>query len=529
MDIPSWANPHARLGQDSSDDLPEPLLLANSNSDVGTNNPTADGGGESVLWTKGEVQPPEYRDKFFAVAFLAQLSLVSFVGFGFGIGGCRKLLDQATATSGSEHATIDSPRDLEDIQVDEDGSHVKPSVIFFVLAFIPWLVSFFVTFFALRVLQQNAEGLIKMSLLLNIALCIVAFLLATFLGDKGIYLGLFWLVFAAFLGCYAKTIWHRIPFAASNVRVGVTACKSNLGVSIFAFVSPLLNFLLVVMESLALVGFVNMTGKLDSAGGMHGSFESSPIINVLIVLSLYWTSQVIKNISHVTVAGTVGSWWFTPIEASSFCSSAVTGSFRRAITYSLGSICYGSLIVAAVQLVRNSLQNVRRRRNLGVLSCIFECLLDILERLAEYFNRWAFVYVALYGYSYTEAGKNVMSLFKARGWTTVISDNLISRCLLLVATTTALISGAIVSVITALASLEGSVWMTFGGVIGFVVSLATSGIMMDVVQSAVDTIIVCFAEAPGDLEKNHPELSQEMRGTWAQIRRNHNASETMMI
>jgi hypothetical protein len=32
-----------------------------------------------------------------------------------------------------------------------------------------------------------------------------------------------------FFTCYAKAFWRNIPFAASTVRTGVTACKSNLG------------------------------------------------------------------------------------------------------------------------------------------------------------------------------------------------------------------------------------------------------------------------------------------------------------
>ena len=39
----------------------------------------------------------------------------------------------------------------------------------------------------------------------------------------------------------------------------------------------------------------------------------------------------------------------------------------------------------------------------------------------------AFVYVGLYGYSYLEAGRNVITLFKNRGWEAIIADDLISN------------------------------------------------------------------------------------------------------
>lgn len=39
---------------------------------------------------------------------------------------------------------------------------------------------------------------------------------------------------------------------------------------------------------------------------------------------------------------------------------------------------------------------------------------------------------------------------------------------------------------------------------------------MSVVASAVNTIIVCFAEAPAEFDVNHPHLSMDMRSAWRQ-------------
>ena len=36
-------------------------------------------------------------------------------------------------------------------------------------------------------------------------------------------------ILALVFACYAKAIWRDIPFAASTMRTGVTACKANLG------------------------------------------------------------------------------------------------------------------------------------------------------------------------------------------------------------------------------------------------------------------------------------------------------------
>lgn len=37
---------------------------------------------------------------------------------------------------------------------------------------------------------------------------------------------------------------------------------------------------------------------------------------------------------------------------------------------------------------------------------------------------------------------------------------------------------------------------------------------MSVVSSGVNTVLVCFAEAPGELRQNHPRLSNQMVRAW---------------
>ena len=175
-------------------------------------------------------------------------------------------------------------------------------------------------------------------------------------------------------------------------------------VFVFAFFTPLINTIVFVLQLMALISVLQASGAFSqNQTGIESAASSIAIIYFMI--SGYWTSEVTKNISTVLVSGTVGTWWFAPIEASSFCSSAVVDSFKRATTYSFGSICFGSLLVAILNVVIDAVKRLRRNRGCVLLSCVLTCLLSFLERLAEYFNKWAFVYVGLYGYDYMTAGK----------------------------------------------------------------------------------------------------------------------------
>lgn len=57
-------------------------------------------------------------------------------------------------------------------------------------------------------------------------------------------------------------------------------------------------------------------------------------------------------------------------------------------------------------------------------SCLFED--NVIYRNV---NQWSYVYIGLYGYKFWESGSKASQLFQARGWTKVVSDDLILTAL----------------------------------------------------------------------------------------------------
>jgi len=173
--------------------------------------------------------------------------------------------------------------------------------------------------------------------------------------------------------------------------------------------------------------------------------------------------------------------------------------------------------VAIVQAVKQILHQMRESDD-GILLCIAECCLGMLESLLELFNSFAFVYVGLYGYSFIDAAKNVINLFKERGWSTIITDSLAHFVLTLVSLCVGLIVGGISTLISYSAQLnvEGAAFL-----IGLLIGTVLTQLLMSVVASAVDTVIVCYAEDPNTFQANHPELSERMRDTWREAHPEH--------
>ena len=138
-------------------------------------------------------------------------------------------------------------------------------------------------------------------------------------------------------------------------------------------------------SALWMVSFVSTVYIASGCDG-QGNCENEPnsMLIFVLLLSYHWTFQVIKNVVHVTVAGTVGTWWFVPTEASSVCSHGVRDSFLRSITTSFGSICFGSLLVAIIEASKNMVRSLRESEDGGgILLCLAECLLSCLQDVLE--------------------------------------------------------------------------------------------------------------------------------------------------
>ena len=141
----------------------------------------------------------------------------------------------------------------------------------------------------------------------------------------------------------------------------------------------------------------------------------------------------------MTVAGVIGKWWYTPDGDTSSRGEDLNHAFFRAFFYSIGSICFGSFFIGPVRILRqlsvfflpseevNSLLTLHE-----CMHCIQSCTTSCVEKLANRFSPWSLTYVGLYGYSLMDAGLHSAELFEKRGWTTIVSDDLVPNVLLLI-------------------------------------------------------------------------------------------------
>ena len=500
--------------EDPTADMQTPLISNEVSEEISPLPPPANEIGDEeeqqnlTVRVQGEVTPDERqeyqcRDAPFAILFLAHLAVILYFTFAWGL---------PAAIAGTKDAD-------ESYNHDDDFEDVEFSGMLALLA-VSSAAGMVALVAALSFMIQFASHLVQISLISSIVMSLmfaVAFLLKGFL-----FLSILYFLSFAIATCYSIAVWRRIPFSAANLSTALTAVKSNIGITILAFGMMLVLVIWSVLWTLSYYGiYMHATQGCTDDQCREDKNPLAGIVGFMFLLSFYWTSEVIKNILHVTTAGVVATFWHVPEEANSCCSPAISDSLKRSMVTSFGSICFGSLLMAIVRVLRYLVHQARRSNNRNtLLLCVLECLVACLENVIEYTTKWAYIYVALYGCDFLESGRRCFQLFRDRGWTMIINDNLVYRVLILMSIVVGGLTGCIGMLIASSTSwvddFEDSKYI-LAFWLPFIVGLAMANIVFGVVASATDTVIVCFAESPNDFERNYPELSRNMLSAWNQI------------
>lgn len=533
---------------------------------------------DDTAWEHGQEQEVKCQNSLFAFLFLLQATTLI-------VYGCLGVKNLIAYDPEAHDGFMSSSNHTNTHREEEVIYRYVPLILWFFLAMAATIVLVSATVLTFLLRQTGTtKNMMEFSLILSP----VSFVIMAIgsLAAGVVPMAVLFALGAVINVWYVTRVWHRIPVAAANLAVAMTAVKAHQrGLVSLGYAMTLLTVCWTCMWMLAVgqVSVMDSDAIWDCKDTDCELTTGGTWVMIGLLLSLYWTTQVIKNLFHTTVAGVVGSWWFSPTQEDEESPNdslvhvnddsskrVVYDSWIRSSVYSLGSICLGSLVVALLQVLQVLTRSAReRRRRNGVVSggllwCMLQCVVDQLERLAEYINKWAFgsytflyyfvesrllfsqchafscskVYVGLYGYDYWTAGSKVYQLFQARGWSVIINDHLVSRFLSLLQLLIAIMSGGIGAFWGWLLILRNidqeddrdvnfsALWHIFFWV-GFVLGVILSDVLFRLISSAVDTVMVCFAEAPNQLSvlssahTNAPllktQLANEMVLAWRQV------------
>lgn len=176
-------------------------------------------------------QSKQFQDVIWAVLFVAHVCVVA-VAILYGIGSSSSTFALSASTTGS---------------------------IVFVTS-VTGLVALGASTAALSFMMQHAEVLVRCALIFSVATSLAMGLLGLLTGN--------WLLGGmGMLGfligiCYAKIVWPRIPFAATNLNTALTAVRANMGLLLASFGFTMIAF------AWTLAWFLGLSGALASSNGL---------------------------------------------------------------------------------------------------------------------------------------------------------------------------------------------------------------------------------------------------------------------
>lgn len=225
--------------------------------------------------------------------------------------------------------------------------------------------------------------------------------------------GIVFLLFAIFtLICFITWI-PRIPFSVLMLQTSINVSKRYGHVYLVSFIGGLLATAFGAWYSVTLVAvYVKYEpGNNPACSVGVGGCSSAKVTGLIVFVTFaaYWISEWLKNTIHTTTSGVYGSWYFC---SRNFPRGATRGALKRSLTYSFGSISFGSLLVALINMLRQfcsvAQQQEASQGNMvgAILFCILGCLISILDWAVQFLNRYAFSHIALYGKPYIAAAKD---------------------------------------------------------------------------------------------------------------------------
>ncbi|KDO83308.1 hypothetical protein CISIN_1g007321mg [Citrus sinensis] len=286
--------------------------------------------------------------------------------------------------------------------------------------------------------------------------------------------GVCFIAFAIGNGLYACWVSQRIGFCCKVLIISLQPVSkfSDLNQPTYWMLGT--GFLWMSFWILAVIGALN--------------FYFPPLIIIALVLSLAWTTEVMRNVVNLTVCRVISLYYILGMQSSTqFC-------FQRALTQNLGSACLGSLFVPTIEALRIVARglNLLEGEDEFMFSCA-HCCLRIMESIFRCGNGWAYVQIAAYGKGFVQASQDTWALFERQEMEPIVDSDITSSICFL----TGVCSGCICVIVTA--AWTAKVHQPFTATISlltFIIGYLMTRIAMALPQACVSCYYVCYAQNP---------------------------------
>lgn len=170
-----------------------------------------------------------------------------------------------------------------------------------------------------------------------------------------------------------------------------------------------------------IVGVVYSSLLVSGIGGATATGTTLDIFFIIVILlSLAWSLQIVKNVQQVTISR------IKYIHFAYGADMETRIAFRDTIKYLMESVYIGSMFVPILGVIRGSaraISLVAGDKDEFMFSCA-NCYSAVASALAMRGNRWGFVHVGVYNKGFIQASLDTWEMFRTVGLETLIDSDL---------------------------------------------------------------------------------------------------------
>jgi choline transporter-like protein 2/4/5 len=142
--------------------------------------------------------------------------------------------------------------------------------------------------------------------------------------------------------------------------------------------------------------------------------------NYIFLYNLFgylWINAFIIGIAQFMISAACALWYFTSTSDSNGSGSLMRG-FYWVFRYHLGSIAFGSFLIALIQFIRIIFEYYKKQIEkankenpvIKVILCVTSCCLDCLERFIKFISKNAYIQMAITGKNFCKSAWNAFIL-----------------------------------------------------------------------------------------------------------------------
>lgn len=256
----------------------------------------------------------------------------------------------------------------------------------------------------------------------------------------------------------------------------------------------------------------NFTANADCAGAIckFSKVDNEaiyPYLQAFNIFGFFWLAFFVSALGQMVLAQVFAQWYWT-FRKSNLPFFAITAAFYRTIRYHLGTLAFGSLIIAICRMIRVCLEYVDQKLKqydnefTKAILCCLKCFFWCLEKFLKFINKNAYIMCAIHGKNFCASAKDAFMLLMRNIIRVFVLDKITDFLFFLSKLLVTVGVGAVAYVFFATDLVTDNSNLNYGVVPVIIIMIVTylvASLFFSVYSMAVDTLFLCFLE---DCERN---------------------------